>query len=302
MEWAEPRNFKEWATRVFSFQPLMLILLILLIFVSELRFDWIERVLGAYLVTTNSYRPESGAIWEISHKMQAAQQMLEQIVTDRQSIQREARGSESFSQIAVNILPGQGVMLSADHFRQLYLKLPPTIGREITSPFDLLKIYSSGKWVRTYFKKSSDGLEIYLLDNENRVLQNLKLTLDLLDLIETDSLEVEGPLETLPNFKDRIYPADRFFAALESLPPEIRRNIVSHPEKLLGMPGGILRVGISDEAVAGFIELGFEVEDAEQPRIVLTQGLEWAVWQLRSQLEEKPLSSGPIIKNPSDGM
>ena len=113
---------------------------------------------------------------------------------------------------------------------------------------------------------------------------------------------MEGPLETLPNFKDRIYPADRFFAALESLPPEIRRNIVSQPEKFLGMPGDILRVGISDEAVAGFIELGFEVEDAEQPRVVLTQGLEWAVWQLRSQLEEKPLSSAPIIENPSDGM
>lgn len=289
MDWSEPRDFREWARRVFALRPLVLILLIFGVIISELRFDWLEQTLGSYLVTTNSQRPESGAIWEIGHRTITAQQTLEQLITDRQSSQREARGAATFTQIASSLPPGQGVMLSSEHFRKLYLTLPQAIANEIVVPFELLRLFSDGSWVRTYLENEDYGLKIYLLNPENRVLREVKIPSSLLYQIKRVEIALEGMLEDLPNFENRIYPAERFFKALESLPEEDRRGVILQPERLLSMPGRIVRVGISDEAVSGFIELGFEIEDGTRCKVILLRGREWAVWILRSYLEEKAL-------------
>jgi len=287
MHWSEPRNFKEWARRAIALRPLVLVLLIFAVLISELRFDWLEQALGSYLVTTNTERPESGAIWEIGHRTLTARQTLEQLVTDRQSSQREARGATTFTQIASNLPPGQGVMLSSEHFRELYLTLPQTMAHMIVSPFELLRLFSNGGWVRTYLENEDYGFKIYLLNSENRVLRELRIPSDLLYQIERLEIALEGSLEDLPTFENRIYPADRFFRAMESLPEEDIRSVISQPERLLGVPGRIVRVGISDEAASGYIELGFEIDDGTRRRVILLRAREWAVWSLRSFLEEK---------------
>jgi hypothetical protein len=277
-EWAEPRDFKEWAKRVFGLRPILTLMLVSSIFILELRFDWMERILGAYLVTTNSERPESGSIWEKSRQTRTARKTLEQIITDRQTLQREARSAATFTQIAANVTPGEGVMLSADHFRKLYLRLAPSIAHEVISPFELLGIVSGGRWRRTYFEKSGAGLMIYLLDANNRVLQQLELGSMLLSQLKRGEVALAESLDQLPIFENRIYPADRFFNSLESF-------MVPQPETLLEVPGQIVRVGISDETQSGSIELGFEFLNGSQRRVVLVQGHEWAVWRLRTNLE-----------------
>lgn len=287
MDWSEPRNFKEWVRRGIALRPLVLVLLIFAILISELRFDWLEQALGSYLVTTNTKRPESGAIWEIGHRTITARQTLEQLITDRQSSQREARGATTFTQIASNLPPGQGVMLSSEHFRELYLTLPQIIAQKIVSLFELLRLFSNGRWVRTYLGNEDYGFKIYLLNSENRVLRELRIPSDLLHQIRRVEIALEGTLEDLPTFENRVYPADRFFRAMESLPEEDLGSVISQPERLLDMPGRIVRVGISDEAVSGYIELGFEIDDGTRRRVILLRGREWAVWSLRSFLEEK---------------
>jgi hypothetical protein len=284
-EWAEPRDFRDWSKRVFALRPILLLLLLSSIFILELRFDWIERILGAYLLTTNSERPESGSIWEKSHQTRTAQQTLEQILTDRQTMQREARNAATFTQIAANVALGKGVMLSADHFRKLYLRLAPSIAHDIISPFELLGLVSNGRWRRTYFEKSITGLTVYLLDANNRVLRQVELDSVLLSQLKRGEVALAESLDELPIFKNRIYPARQFFNSLESFPEEVRRSMVPHPETLLEVSGQIVRVGISDETLSGFIELGFEFFDGTQHHVVLVQGHEWAVWRLRSHLE-----------------
>jgi hypothetical protein len=302
MEWYEPRDFKEWAKRLFAIRHLVLILFILGAFISELRFDWFEQTVGSYLVTTNSKRPESGAIWEIGHRTITARQTLDQIVTDRQFLQREARGATTFTQMALNILPNKGIMLSSERFRKIYLTLPQTIAQKIASPFEILRLFSDGSWVRTYLEKTGDDLKIYLLNAQNRVLRELEIQSNLIQYIKRVEMALTGTLEDLPSFENRIYSADRFFAALESLPQEDLRSVVSQPEMLLSMPGHIVRVGISDEAVSGFIELGFEIEEGTGRKVILLQGREWAVWALRSYLEEKGLEPNINVKSQNDWM
>jgi len=302
MKWYEPRDFKEWAKRLFAIRHLVLILFILGVFISELRFDWFEQTVGSYLVTTNSQRPESGAIWEIGHRTITARQTLDQIVTDRQFFQREARGATTFTQMALNILPDKGIMLSSEHFRKIYLTLPQTIAQKIASPFEILRLFSDGSWVRTYLEKTGVNLKIYLLNAHNRVLRELEIKSNLIQYIKRVEMALTGGLEDLPSFENRIYSADRFFAALRSLPQEDLRSVVSQPEMLLSMPGHIVRVGISDEAVSGFIELGFEIEDGTGRKVILLQGREWAVWALRSYLKEKELEPNINVKSQHDWM
>jgi len=286
MDVSEPQTFTEWARRAFGLRPLILMLLIIGIVISELRFGWGEQVLGAYLATTNSQRPESGSIWEVGHRTVTARQTLEQIITDRQSTQREARGAATFTQIASSLPPGQGVMVSSEHFRKLYLTIPSTIAHEIIDPFELLCLLSDRNWVRTYIENEDYGLKIYLLNPENRVLQDLSIPTPLLYQIERVELAQHRTLEDMPTFTNRIYTAERFFEALHSLPDEDLRSVVSQPDELLGASGRIVRVGISDETVSGYIELGFEIEDGTRRKVILLRGREWAVWMLRSYLEK----------------
>jgi hypothetical protein len=286
-DWVEPRDFKEWAKRIFGLRPILTVILIGCILILELRFDWMERILGVYLVTTNVERPETGSIWEKSHQMLTARQTLEQILTDRQALQREARSAETFTQIADSVTNGKGVMLSADHFRKLYLRLAPAIAQEIISPFELLELAGNGRWHRTYFEKFGIGLMIYLLDDGNHVLRQLELNSTLLSFLKRSEMALTESLDQLPIFKNRIYPADRFFTALTDFPEDVRRSMLPHPETLLAASGQIVRVGISDETLSGFIELGFEILSGTQRQIVLVRGHEWAVWRLRSHLEEK---------------
>jgi hypothetical protein len=294
MNLSEAQNAKEWIRRLFTLRPMLLLLVISSIFLTELRFDWAERVLNAYLTTTNSFRPESGAIWEKGHRTMTARQTLEQIVTDRLSTQREALNAQNFPEIAKTIGDGKRVMVSDEDFRRLYHNLPLAVAQDIVSPYELLQLVSDGRWMRTYFEKTPDGLSAYLLDSTNRVLRQFDLSKTMLERLEQGETLSAQSLDELPNYENRIYPADRFFDVLETFPEDLRRAMVPQPEVLLNTPGRIARVGISDEAVSGFIELGFEIVDGNRHWVIPVQGNELAVWQLRSRLEGKPHGPSPV--------
>jgi len=284
-EWIEPHDGRQWLQRIFALQPVLVVLMLGALLVAELRFDWIERFVGAYLVSTNNLRPESGTIWEKGHKTLTARATLDKIVTDRQAAQQEVRNAASITQLARSLGPGQGIILAPDHFRQLYLRLPETVSQQTISAFDLLRLSAGGRWHRTYVERSAGGLELYMLDAGNRVLRQASIGQAVLDQLDSSAAPTPGRLEDQPDFQERIYPADRFFDALEEFPDEVRLSILPHPERLLAAGGQVRRVGISDETGAGFIALGFEIADGAALRVLRVKGSEWAVWRLRGRLE-----------------
>lgn len=288
--WAEPGTINEWVKRMFAIRPLLLCLFISALLISELRFDWLEQTVGSFLVSTNGRRPESGTIWETGRQTRTARKSLEQIVSDRQASQQETRQAKSFKEIAATILMDQWVMIAPDHFRRLYLQLKPETAEKIIPPFDLLKLINQKNWDRTYFEKDGDGLNIYILDTENRVLTQLTISPRLLYGMGESQVKMDETLESLPQFKNRIYPADLFFQALDSLGEAVRRDTISQPDQLLRYPGHITRVGISGGVLPGFIELGFEIENATHRIVILMNGQEHAVRRLRAKLEgRKPM-------------
>jgi len=130
-----------------------------------------------------------------------------------------------------------------------------------------------------------DGLNIYILDMDNRVLKQLTIPPDLLYGMGENQVEMDETLNNLPQFQNRIYPADLFFDALKRLGDDVRKKVIPQPGQLLRQPGHITRVDISDEVLSVFIELGIEVDTAQGRVVILMNGHEWAVWRLRSKLE-----------------
>lgn len=292
--WNDTRNFNEWRLRLRTLRPVVLLFLVLLVLIAELRFDWAEDLIGDYLVSTNQFRPESGAIWEKGHRTEDARQVLEKIVTDKQAVQREARNAENFTQIAGTLSRGLELIISANHFRHLYNELPPELAGELLSPYAMIRFISEREWDRTFFEPAGGGFNIYFLNKDNRVLRQLTVSSDMLARIERGEIPRTDTLDNLPQFANRIYPAERFFKALETISEDVRREAVPWPENLLRSPGRVARVAISDEVLSGFIEMGFELEEAGRTRVVLVQGRDWAVARIRAVLEgetfEQPIT------------
>ncbi|MFZ1986128.1 MAG: hypothetical protein WAU91_17080 [Desulfatitalea sp.] len=291
--WYAPTTLQEWFRRLLSPRSAVLVLLLAVVTLTEWRFAWMEQVAGTYLVTTNRYRPKSGTVWEQGRQSDQARQTLAQYAKERQNVQREAQQAASLAQVVANMDPEKGAMISAEHFVTLYLKLPPVLAQEIVSPYTLLAVSSAGAWERTFFQRQDQNLSIYLLDAKNQVIQRMAIGPVLMGHIEHGEVAIRTGLEQLSDFSDNIYPAELFFTELNALPEEMRERVVAHPEELLRVSGRIRRIGISAGTMGDAVDLGFEVEDLEGPKVILMQGTRADVRRLQRAMEggffdEKP--------------
>lgn len=289
--WSEPRDVKTWVMRGFSMRGSVLLLAVLAILISEFRFNWVEMLVGRYVAVSNSYRPESGAVWEQGRLKAVATETLDQIATRQLTAQREARQATSLSQLIDGLSASQGTMISAAQFKTLYSQVPDAVARKLFSPIFMLRISAEKSWERVYLEREDGQVGIYLLDQSNNVLGSTTVGDHELAATGTQPSVLTGSLDDQPEFAGRIYPADRFFAALDTLSPEIQRGVLPRPEAVLAAEGTPSRVGISDEVNADKIRIGIEMATPQGSRIMIFLGQEWAVWQVRALLE--PKSSKP---------
>ncbi|MBN2319012.1 MAG: hypothetical protein JXR49_08040 [Acidobacteria bacterium] len=294
MDWCEPRDLRDWFNRFFSLRSLTFILIVLLLAVFEFRFDWMEKALGSYLSTTNRQRPETGDIWETAHDTQQARNSLDEITVDREALQRNARGALDLSDVISYIADNQSVMISPDHFRSLYMKLPSGIASRIIPPNELLQLLGEKEWERTYFRKFGNQLTIYLINRSNRVLREIVVADSTLVQIERRKIVFNGSLEEWGTSPDRIYPADRFFYALDSLPEDVQAEILAQPEEILNAGGRLVRVGFPPQLQTVWVDIGFELDDGSQRQVIVLPAREWALWRLRSVMENMAAGFAPI--------
>jgi len=220
---------------------------------------------------------------------------LEQMVTRQLTAQREARQATSLVQLIDGLTASQGTMISADQFKKLYSQLPEGAARSLFSPILMLRISAEKGWERVYMERENDQVGIYLLDRGNNVLSYTTLTDQQFRFSGSGSPVAAGSLDEEPEFAGRIYPADRFFMALDTLSPETQRGVLAQPGALLAIEGTPVRVGVSDEVNADLIRIGIEMETPQGRQVLLAMGQAWAVWQVRMLLEPR-LSRPPSSK------
>jgi len=299
MDWCEPRDLRDWFSRLFSLRSLTFILIVLFLAVFEFRFDWMEKALGSYLSTTNRQRPETGEIWETDHETQQALNLLNEKTIDSEVLQRSARGAADLSDIISLLADNQDVSISPDHFISLYQRLSPSIRARIISPTELLKLRGENQWERTLIRKFGNQFSIYLI-NQNRVLREIVVADSILVQIERRQVIFEGSLEEWGAPPDRIYPADRFFSALSTLTEDMQSEILAQSEPILFAEGRPVRVGFLSQLQTAWVDIGFEIADGTLRRVIILPAREWALWRLRSALEMEATGFSPIVTNPED--
>jgi hypothetical protein len=289
--WSQPQDLKSWIIHGVSVRGALVALVLVAIMTSQMRFSWVEMLMGRYLAVTNNHRPESGNVWEQGRVKQTASRTLEQIVTRQLTVQREAREADSLVELIGSLSDTKGAMISAAHFKTLYSRIPESLARTLFSPILILRISAEKHWDRVYLERDRGQVGIYLLDRSNNVLSTTTLSDQQLTTVGSDPAELTGSLDARPEFRGRIYAADRFFMALDSLPADTQQAVLAHPATILAAEGEPVRVGISDEVNGDMIRIGVEIETPQGMRILLGLGQEWAVWQVRMLLD--PRLSGP---------
>ena len=284
-QWYEPLNFSEWLKRVFSFINIAVFMITAIFLISELRFNWFENLVGSYLASTNQSRPKTGVIWETGQHTFNAHEYLNTIINKKNAAQASVHEASSFSSLVSGILPGEWVTLEKDHFKTLYLSFDKSLARKIIEPAQLVYLLKSSMSDRIFCEGISDGIKIYFIDSDNRVIKQIELkTKNILEL-ENGEQAITGELESIEGFSGRIYPAQIFFDAAFKLPPDMLPDLMINPEILLAQKGRITNIGIWNVTQEGYIKLGFEFENQGIKQIVFVKGREWAVWQLSIYLK-----------------
>lgn len=252
---------------------------------SEFRFNWIEKVVGTYLASTNASRPETGAIWETGKQTSSAHDYLNQIIDQQKNVEQTAQSAQSFSNLASGLLPGQWVTLEKEQFKELYLTLEPLAASNFMEPAQLVWLLNGRDLERIFCEGIENGIKIYFIDSQNRVIHQIDMKKDDIQRLETSEKAITGTLNDMEEFSGRIYPAKNFFDAVFGLPKEIIPDLMQNPQALLKQKGQMTRVGIWNAAENGYIILGFEFSDGGSTKVLLLKGREWAVWQLSLNLK-----------------
>ncbi len=283
-QWYEPFKISEWLKRSFSVINLTILIIAAVFLFSELKFDWCERIIGDYIAASNNVRPETGIVWKTGKQASNAHIHLNDIINNQQNTERSVRQASSFLDLAGRLLPGQWANLDETRFKQFYLAMPDSISAKIIHPVELAWILSSKNIKRIFCEGKSNGMEIYFLDQANRVIRQIDFNKSIIEQAEKEEAPLQGELKDIKEFEGHIYPADIFFKALVSLPREMLSSLIIHPRKLLMEKGKIVKAGICNEAQSGFIKLGFEFKNENGSEIIFVKGREWAVWRLNMLL------------------
>ncbi len=147
-----------------------MILAVFTVGILEFRFSWLEYLAGRYLIATNVHRPESGNVWDRGRMQKVATQTLEQMVTHKIAVQREAQEATTLPQLIAGLSDSQGTIISAVQFKRLYAKIPQAVAETVFSPIFMLRISAEGSWDRVYLEREAEQVGIYLLDRTNNVL------------------------------------------------------------------------------------------------------------------------------------
>ena len=284
-QWYEPLNFSEWLRRAFSFLNIAVFIITATFIFSELRFDWVENLVGSYLAVTNESRPETGAIWETGKQTTNAHEYLNKIISKKEDARQNVHQASSFFDLVSSILPGEWVTLEKQQFKTLYLALEKPAALKIIQPAQLVWLINGSALDRIFCEGIPGGIKIYFIDSENRVIKHIDLKKEDILEIENSKKSVPGELADIEGFLGRIYPAQIFFDAVFKLPADIIPDLMVNSEALLKQDGKIINVGIWNEAENGYIKIGFELEDTDGKQIVFIKGREWAVWQLSLNLK-----------------
>jgi hypothetical protein len=230
--------------------------LICLLLVFELFFDIFEIAIGQVMLWTNDRRPKIGRLWtEEARDLDGQQQASSRIDSLRLQPAYE-RYIHSFDDLVAYVAFKSGFMLSRDEFLSLYRLLPGEDAGRLMDPMALGKLANSPDWSSVKMAQNGDKLQLLFLDPFGQpLLDSGVLLLSEAELMQASHLH-ENPLYT-----ERTIPAPLFVSALESLPPNLRLQVINDPLKWNEWRQKLISAAIAPTVQHGSVKVALEVTE-----------------------------------------
>jgi len=271
-------SLKKILIRLLTNKKLLLSLgIIIILIVVEFTTDFVEIVLGSVIELTNPYRPKSGTIWELHKKDQLASEQLEQITKSLPDKKQEIPEINDLIQLKTKLEEQQTLLITVDQFRSLYNQIPIRISGDIISPFDLLKLSHSRKWIWTKIVKNDSSLSFFFIDGDRQLLMDTYPPLSVLYNIPDANKSHVVALDSMNIFEGRTISRNQFFVVFDDLPNSVKLRLINNPFQLVRWDSNIQKVGISRYVDDNTVTIGFQINQGIYTEVYTFEASDWAV-------------------------
>jgi hypothetical protein len=251
--------------------------IIVLITIVEFSTDLVEIVLGNIVELTNPYRPKTGTIWEMHKKDRLASEQLNEIIASLPDEQQQIPEINDLVQLKTQLEQQQSLLITADQFRNLYNQIPIRIAGEVISPFDLLKLSHSRKWIWTKIVKNDSSLSCYFFDGDKQLLMDTYPPLSMLYNIPEVDRSGSVSLDAMETFKGRGFGRDQFFTVFDDLPNSVKLRLMNNPFQLVQWDRNIQKIAISRYVDDNIVKIGFQVNQGIYTEVYTFEASDWAI-------------------------
>lgn len=272
------QKLKKLLFRIFTNKKFLITLAILTFtMIIEFTTDFVEVVLGNIVELTNPYRPKSGTIWELHKKDRLASEQLKEIVDSLPDEQQELPEINDLIQLKTTLEQQQSLLITADQFRDLYSQIPIRLAGDVISPFDLLKLSHSRKWIWTKIVKNDSSLSFFFFDGDKQLLMDTYPPLSVLYTVPEADRSSSVSLDAMEMFRGRAISRDQFFTVFDDLPNSVKLRLINNPFQLVKWDKNIQKVAISNFVNDNIVSIGFQVNQGIYTEVYTFEASDWAV-------------------------
>jgi len=252
-------------------KTLIFLIIIMLLLLLEGLFDIAEIGLGRFIAWTNSYRPQTGPIWQREIKGEVATQELQEFEPLPEQKTLEVN---NFNEILNQLESNPEVRILKQNFVKIYTQLPYNTAQQIISPYELLKLLPEPTWTHCSLSRDADELRIYFLDSENQLIRDNYFSLS--NYTQTSPPDESSGLilEELEEFQGRVVSREDFLAAYNTLPLNTKIFVMNDPMQLIRWGDAMTHAAVDRYIVDGAVTIGFQVKTGISNTIVRYQASE----------------------------
>ncbi|MFC1564497.1 hypothetical protein ACFL6G_06140 [candidate division KSB1 bacterium] len=262
------------------------VLIIIVLFLVEFKFDLAEIALGSIIDWTNGMRPQSGEQWEKALRRQAAADELG-ILREQKRLNTEELGNIRFFSDAVDILETRGdFVITGNKFIELYKTLSRQNAEQVLAPLRLLRLITDESIKYCLFGTSGDNYEVILLNEHNEIIHQAGLPAEIFS--DSGGMRVTNRINQrrFLNETNKIVTREIFYRAYNELTDNLKLQIVNDPFSLVLWGDRMMRAAIFNEEVSGAIPVIFEVRSGNEIDYLEFQARPLAVYYLIQQLND----------------
>lgn len=222
---------------------------------------------------------------------------IEEVVANLKKVKSKITNISTFRDLFLLIEKEGDLAISKTRFISLQKSLPAELSEIFLAPSDILSLFYSSNWDRTFFIKGDMEVEVLLVDSDNRVLRKTTIDEERNNLIKFMGEVIEKSLDEMDEFKNRIFSAAEFFSGLQRIDEYTRIKVLQDPKRFLQWGNKLKRVGISEFSRSGWIKVGYELESGLKKETAVFELDEFLVYELMGQLNPGEETSDPREEN-----